>query len=58
MGFTALLAGVALIAHWDPTRVLNGVLTVGLTTVVRDFLIFSQGKLKRSAVHHVNTLNI
>lgn len=47
-GFTAVLAGGALVSGAaEPLQVVNGVLAVVLTTLLRDFVTSSQGELKR-----------
>jgi len=47
-GFTVVLASGALLSQAvEPLQVVNGVLAVALTTLLRDFLTSSQGELKR-----------
>jgi hypothetical protein len=47
-GFTTLLAAGALaVGAAEPSQVLNGVLAVGVTTIMRDFLVSNSGGLRR-----------
>ncbi len=47
-GFTVVLAiGALLTGASDPGSILNGILAVGVTTVMRDFLVSNRGGLKR-----------
>ena len=47
-GFTAALAtGALAVGMVEPAQVINGVLAVGLTTVMRDYLVMNSGNLKR-----------